>query len=301
MVMTLPLAPTIQGGSPGDALLSDAASTLAERVTTSVVIVGQRGGNGAGVIWRSNGLVVTNRHVVRGDGADVLLADGRRFAGRVVARHPDRDLALLKIDADGLPAIEVGDSSTVRSGQLVMAIGHPIGFRGAVTAGIIVAAGQAATPEGPRTGDWLQADVTLLPGNSGGPLIDARGRVVGINTMVSGELSLAIPSLAVESFVAGGDPTQSRGYLGMNGLVVPLRRADHPVGFLLTEIVDGTPADRAGLTVGDVIVGLDDRVITDQESMPATLLRLKPGQAVEVRTLRGGEPRAFTVVPTERT
>jgi len=301
MVTTLPSAPAAPGVSPGDVLLSDAASALAARVTASVVVVGQRGGNGAGVIWRSNGLIVTNRHVVRGESADVLLADGRRFAGRVVARHPDRDLALLKIDADGLPAVEVGDSSTVRSGQLVMAIGHPIGFRGAVTAGIIVAAGQAATPDGPRTGDWLQADVTLLPGNSGGPLIDARGRVVGINTMVSGELSLAIPSLAVENFVAGGDPGQVRGFLGVNGLVVPLRHADHPLGFLLTEVVEGTPADRAGLTVGDIIVGVDDRSITDQESMPAALLRLKPGRAVEVRTLRGGEPRAFTVVPTERT
>jgi serine protease Do len=298
MVATLPAGP--EAGTIERFSLSDAVAAIAERVAPSVVVVGNRGGNGAGVVWRPDGLIVTNRHVVRGEGADVLLADGRRFAGRVVARHPERDLALLKVEADGLPAVEVGDSSTVRPGQLVLAIGHPIGFRGAVTAGIVVAAGQAATPEGPRTGDWLQADVTLLPGNSGGPLVDARGRVIGIATMVSGELSLAIPSQAVEVFVAGGRPGQVRGYLGVNGIVVPLRRADHPLGFLLTEVVEGTPADRAGLTVGDVVVALGERAIADQESLPAALLRLKPGEAVTVAVLRGGEPRSFVVVPTER-
>ena len=294
---------TISAG-PGASVLggfavSEAAAAIAERVGPSVVVVGQRGGNGAGVVWRSDGLIVTNRHVVRGDGAEVVLADGRRLPGRVAARHPERDLALIKVEATDLPAIEVGDSTTVRPGQIVMAIGHPIGFKGAVSVGIVVAAGQAATAEGPRTGDWLQADVRLLPGNSGGPLLDARGRVVGINTMVSGALSLAVPSQAVERFVAGGSG-QVRGYLGVNGLVVPLRRQDHAVGFILTEVAEGTPADRAGLMVGDVVVGIGETRITDQESLPAALMRLAPGAAVEIAVLRGGEPRAFTVVPTER-
>ena len=302
MVATLPSAAVEADIGPtlGTGFISAAAAAVAERVSASVVLVGQRGGNGAGVVWRPDGLIVTNRHVVRGDGADVVLADGRRFAARVQARHPERDLALLKVDAADLPAIDVGDSSTVRPGQLVMAIGHPLGFRGAVTTGIVVAAGQAATPEGPRTGDWLQADVTLLPGNSGGPLVDARGRVVGINTMVNGALSLAIPSQAVENFVAGGQPGHIRGYLGVNGILAPLRRPDQALGFLLTEVVEGTPADRAGLIVGDIIVGLGTTTVTDQESLPAALLRLVPGEATAVRVLRGGEPREFTVVPTER-
>jgi len=296
MVTTLPAGPG--AGTFARVAFSEAAAEVAARVGPSVVVVGDHGGNGAGVIWRADGLIVTNRHVLRGDGVNVQLADGRRFAGQVVARHADRDLALLKIDADGLPAIEVGDSSRVRPGHLVLAIGHPVGFRGAVTAGVIVAAGQAATTHGPRTGDWLQTDVTLLPGNSGGPLVDAHGRVVGINTMVAGELSLAIPSQAVEIFVAGDQP--GRGYLGINGVVVPLRRTDHPVGFLLTEVVEGTPADRAGLTIGDIVVAVGERAIADQESLPAALLRLQPGEAVTFATLRGGESRAFTVVPTER-
>lgn len=297
MVTTIPAGPS--AGIIGGYAVSEAAA-IAERVVPSVVIVGQRGGNGAGVIWRDDGLIVTNRHVVRGDGAEIVLSDGRRLAGTVAARHRDRDLALIKVEATGLPAIEVADSSTVRPGQIVLAIGHPIGFKGAVTAGIVVAAGQAATTEGPRTGDWLQADVTLLPGNSGGPLVDARGRVVGINTMVSGALSLAVPSQAVERFVAGDQPGQVRGFLGINGILVPMRRQDHAVGFLLTEVTEGTPADRAGLMVGDAIVGVGGTAVTDQESLPAALLRLTPGAAVEMTVLRGGEPRAFTVVPTER-
>jgi serine protease Do len=298
MVTTIPAGPS--AGIIGGYAVSEAAAAIAERVVPSVVIVGQRGGNGAGVIWRDDGLIVTNRHVVRGDGAEIVLSDGRRLAGTVAARHPDRDLALIRVEATGLPAIEVADSSTVRPGQIVLAIGHPIGFKGAVTAGIVVAAGQAATTEGPRTGDWLQADVTLLPGNSGGPLLDARGRVVGINTMVSGALSLAVPSQAVERFVAGDQPGQVRGFLGINGILVPMRRQDHAVGFLLTEVTEGTPADRAGLMVGDAIVGVGGTSVTDQESLPAALLRLTPGAAVEMTVLRGGEPRAFTVVPTER-
>ncbi len=283
----------------GSQTISAAIAAVADRVRASVPVVVGRGGNGAGVVWRPDGQIVTNAHVVRDDRADVLFSDGRRFTGIVAARHLDRDLAVIKIAADDLPAVEVGDSSTVRPGQLAIAIGHPVGFREAVTAGIVVAAGQAATQGGPRTGDYLQTDVTLLPGNSGGPLLDAWGRVIGINSMVSGQLSLAIPSQAVERFVAGGT-SGSAVYLGINGVVVPLRRSDHPAGFLLTEVLEGTPADRAGLIVGDIVVALDSAQVTDQESLPAALLRLSPGAAVNLEVLRGGEPRSFVVVPTER-
>lgn len=298
MVATLPAGQSA-GIEPGPTL-SEAAAAIAARVSPSVVLVGQRGGNGAGVIWREDGVVVTNRHVVRGDRAEILLADGRRFDGAVAARHPDRDLAIIRIEAAGLPAIAVGDSTRVRPGQLALAIGHPIGFRHAVTAGVVVAAGQAATTEGPRLGDWLQTDVTLLPGNSGGPLVDAEGRVIGINTMVTGELSLAVPSQAVERFVAGEEAGSARGYLGLAGMFVPLRRKDQAVGVLLTEVVEGAPADRAGLFVGDIVVDVGATTVIDQESWPAAVLRMVPGEAIEIGVLRGGEPRRFTVVPTER-
>lgn len=281
--------------------LSAALTEVAHKVRESVVLVYHRGGNGAGVIWRSDGRIVTNSHVVGNNGrTEIVLADGRKYVGIVAARHPTRDLAIVKIAEEGLPVVEVGDSSTVRPGQLAFAIGHPLGFRDAVTAGIVVAAGQAATEGGPRTGDYLQSDVTLAPGNSGGPLVDAWGRVIGINSMVAGKLALAIPSQAVERFVDGNTGRGVIAYIGVNGVVVALRREDHPTGFLLTEIVEGTPADRAGLILGDIIVAIGETPVVDQESVPAAIMRLNPGDAVTISVLRGGEPRSFVVVPTER-
>lgn len=281
-------------------LFSEGAAAIVEEVGPSVVVVGQRGGAGAGVIWREDGVIVTNRHVAQRDRHQITLRDGRRFEGKVVARHPDHDLAVLTIPASGLPAVKVGDSATARPGQLTFAIGHPIGFRDAVTSGIIVAAGQATTTEGPRTGDWLQADVTLLPGNSGGPLVDVQGRVIGISTMIAGRLSLAVPSNTVEHFVAGERPGATPAYLGITGFVIELPGRPHPIGFILTELTEGSPADRGGLLQGDIITKLGDVVISDQESLPAATLRLKPGVAIAVEALRGGEARTFTIVPAER-
>ena len=295
ITLEAPVAPALLGLA-----LSEAIADIAAEVRKSVVLIGQNGSHGAGVIWRSDGIVVTNRHVLRGDRVDVVLDDGRKLTGIVAARHPDRDLAVVKIAADDLHPAALGDSSTVRPGQLAIAVGHPPGLRSAATAGIIVAAGQAATLEGPQTGDWLQTDVTLRPGNSGGPLVDARGGVIGINTMVSGRLSLSIPSSAVERFVAGERPGDPRAWLGVNGMTVPLRQPGHATGFLLTEVAEGSPADRSGLIVGDIVVAVGEIEVVDAESVPAAVMRLNPGEAIEVAILRGGEPRRFTVVPTER-
>lgn len=283
-------------------VLSDEVAAIARATRESTVLVYRGGGNGAGVIWRADGEIVTNNHVVgNSNQVDVVLSDGRKFTGLVASRHPERDLAVVKIAADGLQAAEIGDSSTVRPGQIAIAVGHPLGFRDAVSAGIVVAAGQAATEGGPRMGDHLQADLTLLPGNSGGPLVDAWGRVIGINTMVAGALALAIPSQAVERFVAGGPTVRPNAYLGIEVKYVPsLRRAGFTAGLVLTGVVEGSPADRAGLIVGDVIVAFAEITVVDQESLPGALLRLKPGEPVPVSVLRGDELRSFTVVPTER-
>lgn len=280
--------------------VSAGLANLAERVSPSVVQVGQpNGGSGAGIIWRANGIIVTNRHVVRDDRVDVWTHDGQHFTGIVAARHPDRDVAVIKVATDGLPAAEIADSSTVRPGQLAVAIGHPVGYKAAAALGVVVASGQAATPDGPRTGDWIQTDVTLMPGNSGGPLLDATGRVIGVNTMVQGDLSLAVPSMAVELFVAG-ESDAGRGFIGVEGQIVPLRRSDFPVGLLLTAVAEGAPADRAGLILGDIVVRVGNVPVTDRETLPGALLRMRAGDAVVLEVLRGGEPRRFTVVPTER-
>ena len=295
ITLEAPVAPALSGLA-----LSEGIAAIAADVKPAVVLIGQGQSHGAGVIWRSDGIIVTNRHVIQDDRVDVYFDDGRRLTGIVAARHADRDLAILKVAAEGLPTVRLGDSSTVRPGQIAMAIGHPPGLRSAVIAGIVVAAGQAATLEGPRTGDWIQTDVGLRPGYSGGPLLNAHGDVIGINTMMSGQLSLSLPSSTVEHFVAGKDAGDPRAWLGVNGLTVHLRLPGHDAGFLLSEVVEGSPADRAGLIVGDIIVAIGETRVIDAESIPGKVLRLKPGEAVEVELLRGGEPRTFTVVPTER-
>ena len=285
---------------PQTAAFEGELTALVAQARQSVALVYHRGGNGAGVIWRPDGQIVTNNHVARDGRVDVVLHDGRHYTGIVAARHQTRDLAVIKIAEEHLPAAQIGDSSRVRPGQLALAVGHPAGYRDAATLGVVVAAGQAATTEGPRTGDFLQADVTIMPGNSGGPLVDAHGHVIGINTMVSGRLALAVPSNAVERFVEGRAASGASGYLGITGSFVPLRRPDAEFGVVLTAVEEGSPADRAGLIVGDVVVAIGGAPIIDEESLPAASLRFVPGETVELQVLRGGDPRAFIVVPTER-
>ncbi|MEZ4504817.1 MAG: trypsin-like peptidase domain-containing protein [Thermomicrobiales bacterium] len=296
MTATLP-TPMLRAHADIDAELSG----LYEQVRPSVVQVNRGNGNGAGTIWREDGLIVTNNHVAgQSNTLQIILGDGRQFEGRVVAREPEKDLALVEIDARDLPAVRIGDSTRIRPGQLVITVGHPYGQTDYLTAGIICAAGQAATDRGPRSGDLIQMDARIAPGNSGGPLIDVDGRVLGINAMVAGRLGMAIPSAAVERFVAGLVPGGAHAYLGINGVVAALPNASQDVGFVLTEVLDGTPAARAGLMIGDVVLSIAGHQIVDQESIPAAMLRVQPGDEVEIGLTRGGVPRTVIVIPTER-
>jgi serine protease Do len=163
----------------------------------TVQVHGSSASAGSGVIWTSNGLIVTNAHVARGR-AGVVLPGGRALEARGLAWDPEHDLAALAIDGDGLSAADVGDSDGLRVGDLVVAVGNPLGLTGAVTAGVIHAIGPRRLA-GPS---FIQADLRLAPGNSGGPLADARGRVIGINAMIAGGLALALPSNVVARFVA---------------------------------------------------------------------------------------------------
>ena len=176
-------------------LAAAAAAMAAElaRVTVEVRGRGRGAGGaavGAGVIWHPDGLILTNAHVVHGD-VTVVLADGRARGARLVARDPRRDLAALVVDATGLPAAEVGDSAALRVGELVLAVGNPLGLVRALSAGLVHAVGPRA----------IHADLRLAPGNSGGPLADARGRVVGLNAMIVGGLAVAVPSREAQRFV----------------------------------------------------------------------------------------------------
>ena len=176
-------------------------AAVIQRVSPSLVQVGNgTGGFGAGVICHSDGLIVTNAHVVHKPRPEVRLPDGRTLPARVLAVDQERDLAALLINAGGLTAIEFGDSQATKPGQWVMALGHPWGVNGAVTAGAVIA---AETDRSGRTDHgWLVASLLLRPGHSGGPMVDAEGRLVGINTMINGpEVGLAVPVGAVKEFL----------------------------------------------------------------------------------------------------
>ncbi len=179
-------------------------AAVAENAQHSLVqITNGRGGAGAGTIWHSDGLIVTNAHVIAGRRSlNVTLADGRQFPARLLAQDTDHDVAALAIDAAGLPTIEPGDSKRLRAGQWVLAVGHPWGVMGAVTAGIVVGAG-AEWPEMPPSGqDWIVVSLRVRPGNSGGPLIDVNGRLIGINAMMTGpNIGVAVPVHVVKGFL----------------------------------------------------------------------------------------------------
>src|SRR5215212_2633535 len=181
--------------------LDRAASDLASRVAPSVVELRAGSGVGAGPLWRADGLIVTNDHVVPHDRAEIRLADGRSALGQVVARDLRNDLAVISIGLGGLPAAEARIGA-VRPGELVLAVGHPFGVRYSVALGIVsTAAASIHWGEGIER-PLIRADVTTGPGNSGGPLVDAAGRVIGINAMIGGGLALAVPSRQAEGLVA---------------------------------------------------------------------------------------------------
>ncbi|MBK8134477.1 MAG: trypsin-like peptidase domain-containing protein [Chloroflexi bacterium] len=182
-------------------------AALVERVQVSLVqIIGTKGSLGAGIVWRSDGLIVTNAHVVQEENLEVVLADGSRFLAQIVFQDPALDLALLSIAADGLQPIRLGDSQSVRAGQWVVAIGHPYGLLGAATAGSVIAAG-ADLPERGSDRDWIALNLRLRPGHSGGPLVDAQGNLLGINTFITGpEVGFAIPTHVISEVIQARHP-----------------------------------------------------------------------------------------------
>lgn len=244
---------------------------LAERLRASSVEV-LAGGRalGSGIVWTADGTIVTNAHVVRTRSPRVKLGDGRVFDAEVVRQDRRRDVAVLRVRAKGdLPAAEIADSSRLRVGQMVAAVGNPFGVVGAVSAGIVHAAG----------GEWIEADVRLAPGNSGGMLADAQGRVVGINTMVSGGLALAVPSNRAAAFVDGAADGPVLG-ITMQPAMVRNRR-----GLVIVEVAGGSLAEQAGLRLGDVLL-----------MGPGELRASLEGRGtVRLRYLRGNEERETAI------
>jgi serine protease Do len=279
--------------TPAIQTLSQAVADLVAALRPSVVTVRAAGyGSGAGVIWDTDGLIVTNAHVATQDRTQVVLADGRALPATLVARDPARDLAALRVPERGLPAAPLGDSTRLRVGQLVFAIGHPLGEPHAAALGIVSAVGHVVRVAGQRFDrEMIQADLGLYPGNSGGPLCDAAGRVIGINTMVVlPRLALAIPSATVAAFLAPG----RRARLGLRAqqvrLPAPLaRRLGQPGGRALhvQAVLPGQPAAAAGLQPGDLLLAIDTVPLTSAEAL-ASHLEARVGQPVRLRVLRDG-------------
>jgi serine protease Do len=183
--------------------LNDEQATLVERVQKSLVEVRNgREGFGAGVIWRPDGIIVTNAHVVHRQSLHVALRDGRTLDARLLAYDQANDIAALATDATNLDAIDLGDSEALLPGQLVLALGHPWGVPRAVTAGVVIGSG-AHLPESPRANrEWIAVSLRLRPGNSGGPLVDALGRLLGLNTMMTGpDFGMAVPAHVIRKFM----------------------------------------------------------------------------------------------------
>lgn len=259
---------------------------VGERVRRYTVLVQPGGpGSGSGVIWNSDGTIITNAHVARGSHVEVTLWDGREFRGEVTARDSRRDLARLRIDAANLTPAVTADSSRLRPGEVVIAVGNPLGFLGAMTMGVVHAVGPL---RGLGNKTWVQAGVRLAPGNSGGPLADVQGRVIGINTMVAGRLALAVPSNEVMRFLLGD--TGGR-WLGVTVRAVRLPSTSSVrAGILVLEIEPGSPAAQASLLPGDILLGTEEVGFSSTGKL-AEALAGNSGRVMRLQFLRGDYER----------
>ena len=285
---------------------SSAGAALVEEARRAVVEVRSGGrGSGAGVIWPGEDLVLTNNHVVawgrRRGGVRVILHDSRAPEAEGVKRARGLDLALLRLrgETGGRSAATVGDSDALRVGELVYAIGHPWGNPGTATAGVV---GGLGVPGGrSRWGGsstrYVRSDVALAPGNSGGPLLNAGGEVVGINAMIFGRTALSIPSNAARAWAAGAEDGRPR--LGVEVVPVEFPASGRPKegdawGLAISSVEEGGPADAAGLLVGDVMLGLAGTGPQDVGSFQDALDR---GDAVSLRVMRAGQALVVEVPP----
>jgi S1-C subfamily serine protease len=272
---------------------------------------GRQGGSGSGFVFTPDGFVLTNSHVVHGaKKIEVTLADGTRRQAQLVGDDPDTDLAVIRVSAENLVPARLGDSTKVQVGQLVIAIGNPYGFAASVTAGVVSAMGRTFRSQtGRLIDDVLQTDAALNPGNSGGPLVDWRGEVIGVNTAVilpAQGLCFAIPS-QIAKFVAAKlikDGKITRGLIGVAGQNVPIHRRlvrfyDLPVGsgILVVGMEDDLPAKAAGLEVGDIILAFDGKPVADIDQLHRLLSDQSIGKAAKLTILRRYERFEFSVTP----
>jgi S1-C subfamily serine protease len=290
---------------------------VAENLRPAVVNLragrGRRGGSGSGILFTPDGFLLTNHHVIHGhEQVRVRLSDGRELPGRVVGADPWTDLAVVQADGSGLPFAGFGDSTRLRVGQLVVAIGSPFGFESTVTAGVISALSRTLRSiTGHLVDNVIQTDAALNPGNSGGPLVDSRGLVIGINTAVirpAQGICFAIPINMAKDILPQlmQHGRVVRGYLGLHVRTVPVppaqvRQFNLPVsgGVEIMAIEPGGPADQAGLLEEDVIVALGDQPTASVDELHKLLTQLPVGVPATVAILRQGRRLERMVVPAD--
>ena len=272
-----------------------------------------RRSGGSGFIVESDGLIITNHHVIEdADEIIVRLSDRREFVAELVGSDAETDVAVLRIDAEDLPTLEYGNSSTLRPGEWVIAIGSPFQFEQSVTAGIVSAKGRTQGQQQQYI-PFIQSDVAINRGNSGGPLIDTEGRVVGINSWIlssgGGNIGLSF-SIPIETAASTIDQLLefgrvSRGYLGVGIQGVDRERADalgldRPVGALVNSVEPDSAAERAGIEVGDVILEVDGRPIEEFTDLPPIVGSIRPGREIEMTISRWGETQQISATLDER-
>lgn len=298
---------------------SHAVTGAAARIMPSVVNIevrgkrGEQGGSGSGFLFTPDGFILTNSHVVNGSAAvDVALPDGTRYAATVVGDDPHTDLAVVRISASApLDAAPLGDSDSIMPGQIAIAVGNPLGFQCTVTAGVISALGRTMRARSGRLiDDVIQTDAALNPGNSGGPLISSRGEVIGVNTAVIRPAQGICFAIAINTakFVAGRlirDGRIERSYIGVAGQNTPLHRRivrffDLPVssGVLVIDVEAGSPAAKAGLEMGDVIVAYRDKPVGSIDDLHRLLTDEQVGVATPLTIVRRTEKLVKNVIPT---
>src|SRR5436309_15136896 len=309
---------------------SRAVITAAEKVSPSVVYIEveqrvsnrrpniprmpqERRGSGSGFIFTPDGFILTNSHVVHGaKKIEVTLADGHKHQADLIGDDPDTDLAVIRINAPNLVPAQLGEAQRIRVGQLVIAIGNPYGFQYSVTAGVVSALGRSLRAQSGRLMDAvIQTDAALNPGNSGGPLVNSRGEVVGVNTamILPAQGICFATSIDTAKFVAGKlirDGRISRSFIGVAGQNVPLPRRvvryyNLPVesAILIVSFEENSPARKAGLREGDLIVGFAGHPVAGIDQLHRLLTGERAGQSASVEVIRGTERLVFKVIPQE--
>jgi S1-C subfamily serine protease len=300
---------------------SRAVTDVVDRLGPSVVKIdvwkrsSQPAGSGSGVVVAPDGLVLTNSHVVGGASRVALTTvDGRSLTARVVGDDPDTDLALVRADAAvTLTAAPIGNSKRLRRGQLVVAIGNPLGFESTVTTGVVSALGRSLRA---RTGrlieDVIQTDAALNPGNSGGPLVSSAGEVVGINTaVIMGAQGICFAVASNTAIFVLGELVRHgrvrRAYIGISAQQTPIPRRlqvaaslDQGMAATVATVAPGSPADRAGLKAGDMVIRLGDAAMTGADDLIRGLTGEWIGRTIEIEVLRAGARRRFSLQPEER-